>query len=146
MKVQTFFIDSSAWIAMIDKNNPKYAAAQKYFNYLLEINAKLITNNVEIDDTIVQLKKRNGTKSASRFLSIIDEAVLTIHLKVDWISRRVRRSALNQYLNCKEPNIGLRQFFIYETVLRKHVEIIFSFDSDLKYFNIPIMPQEEVNK
>ncbi len=146
MKIQTFFIDSSAWIAIADKNNPLHDSAQMYFNHLLEINAKLVSNNVEIDEAIVQLKKRSGAKSASRFLNIIDEAVLTIHLKVDWVSRRVRRNGLSQYLNCKDEQIGLRQFFIYESVMRKHAEIIFSFDSALKYFNIPLMPQTEVNK
>ncbi len=144
MKIQTFFIDSSAWIAIVDNENPNHDAAQKYFEHLLEINAKLISNNVEIDEAVVRLKNTKDAKAAGRFLAIIDEAVLTIHLKVDWISRRARRSGLNQYLNCKEPEISLRQFFIYESITRKHAEIIFSFDSGLKYFNIPIMPQIEL--
>ena len=146
MKSQTIFIDSSAWTAIVDEHNPVHDSAQKYFNHLLKINAKLVTNNVEIDDAVVQLKQKKDSKAASRFLNIIDEAVLTIHLKVDWISRRVRRSGLNQYLSCKEPEIGLRQVFIYESVERKHADIIFSFDSSLKYFNIPLMPQTEMTK
>ncbi len=146
MKIQTFFIDSSAWTAIVDNENPNHDAAQKYFEHLLEINAKLISNNVEIDEAVVRLKNKQGAKAASRFLAIIDEAVLTIHLKIDWISRRLRRSGLNQYLNCKEPGISLRQFFIYESLSHKHAEILFSFDSDLKYFNIPIMPQIELNR
>lgn len=146
MKMQTFFIDSSAWIAIADTNSPLHEAAQKYFSHLLEINARLISNNVEIDEAVVRLKNSAGTKVANRFLTIIDEAVLTIHLKVDWISRRARRSGLNQYLNCNEKKMGLRQFFVYESVIRKHAEIIFSFDSHLKYFNIPVMPQIEATR
>jgi predicted nucleic acid-binding protein len=141
MKIMTCFIDATAWLAIIDKNHPNHEAAREYFSLMLEENAKLITNNVAIDQTLVQLKNDLGPDKARQFLNIIDESVLTINLRMDWISRRIRRNGLNQYLKSTDESLVLSHFLINETLKRKRADVVFSFDPALKRFGLPLMPQ-----
>ncbi len=143
MKIMTTFIDTSAWVAIIDVNDPHHQKAVEFFEYLLERDAKLVTNNIVIDETLTRLKQIENVDLAARFMKIIDEALLTINLRMDWISRRVRRNAINNFLRSNNPSLFLRHFFIKETLKRKKVDLIFSFDPSLTEFNLPLMPQVE---
>ncbi|HHE54780.1 MAG TPA: PIN domain-containing protein [Caldithrix abyssi] len=144
MKITTTFIDTSAWLAIIDPSNPDHFRAKTYFEYLLERDAKLVTNNIVIDETLDALKQIQGVELAAKFNQIVDEALLTIKLRMDWISRRIRRTAINNFLRSSNPSLRMRHFFIKETLKRKKVDIIFSFDQTLSEFNLPLMPQAEL--
>jgi len=141
MKIMTCFIDGSAWIAITDQSNQYHEQSKSYFKTLLEKNTKLVTNNIAMDDALVWLKNNMGTDAARQFLSIIDESILTVNLRMDWISRRVRRAGLNNYLQSKNSNLSLKHYLINETIKRKRVDVIFSFDQNFKAFGIPLMPQ-----
>ncbi len=144
MKIMTTFIDTSAWLAIVDANNPEHLRAKRYFEYLLERDAKLVTNNIVIDETLDALKQIQGVELSAKFNQIMEEALLTIKLRMDWISRRVRRNAINNFLRSTNPSLHMRHFFIKETLKRKKVDIIFSFDEALSEFNLPLMPQVEL--
>ncbi len=135
------FIDKTAWIAIVDKNNPKYELSRTYFENLLNQNVRIVTNNYCIDETVSFLRSTFGNDLAKKFLLIVDESVLSINLRIDWISRRVRRNALDNFLKNSNPDLTLEHFFIYESLKRKRVDFIFSYDTNLKNFDFPVMPQ-----
>lgn len=135
------FIDTSAWCALADKRDPNHDAARAYFSLLLQNGARMISSSLAIDEAASEMKARLGGDVVQRFLSIIDESVLTVNLKVDWASRRVRRSVLEHFLKNTDDNLRLRHFYIAESLKRKRVDILFSFDDLLKKFDIPLMPQ-----
>ena len=135
------FIDRTAWIAILDENNPNYGLSRTYFENLLGQNVRLVTNNYCIDETVSMLKSTFEKDLAKKFLLIIDESVLSINLRIDWISRRVRRNALDNFLKSPNPDLTLKHFYIYESLKRKRVDFIFSYDTNLKSFDFPVMPQ-----
>lgn len=140
MKIMTCLIDSSAWLAIANRDDPNHHRARDYFKELLEKNAKIVTNNAIIDETLQKIKAQLGNDLAKKFMNIIDESVITVNLRVDWISRRTRKSAINQYLRSSDNSLELKYFFIHETLKRKKVDIIFGFDEKLNGFGLPLMP------
>ena len=135
------FIDTTAWLAILDENNINYLQARDFYESLLDQNSRLVTNNVVIDETLSALKINFGHEFAQKFLEIIDESVLTINIKVDWISRRIRRGAMNNFLKSSAAQLQLRHYYINESIKRKKVDIVFSYDQNLKSFDFPVMPQ-----
>ena len=134
MKIMTCFIDADAWVAIVDSDDPFHDRASAYMSYLLEMNAKLITNNMEIDHALTRIREKLGVETASKFMTIMEESILTIHLRMDWISRRLRRSALNDFLSNPKSGLTLRHYYMYESIKRKRVDIIFSPVQELSYF------------
>jgi len=135
------FIDTSAWCSIVDGNDPRHNEAVAYFSLLLNSGARLVTSSLVIDDVASEMKSRLSTDAVRRFLGIIDESVFTVNLRVDWASRRIRRSVLDHFLKSDESGLSLRHFYIAESLKRKRADILFSFDSGLKKFDIPVMPQ-----
>ena len=143
MKIMTCFIDASAWVALVNKDDDNHSAAKSYFESLLENNAKIITNNIVLDEAVAELSNKVDRALARRFMQIIDESIITIHLRMDWISRRVRKQVLHQFLKSDDTDLELRHYYILETVRRKNADIIFSFDQRLKETGFPLMPQND---
>lgn len=141
-KNSVVFVDTSAWVAILDEKNENYSSARKYFEKLLELNTRLVTNSHVVDDTLLFLKQNFGSDFAKKFLDIIDESAMSINLRVDWISRRVRRNTLNSFLKSSNKTLGVRHFYVYESLKRKKVDIVFSYDKSLKYYDFPVMPQK----
>jgi len=141
MKIMTCFIDASAWEAIVDAHHEHHNEAAYYFRELLENNAKIVSNNIAIDNALRQINRTLGLKAARDFWKIIDESILTINLRMDWISRRVRRNAIGHYLKKTNDELQLEHYFLLETVKRKKVDIIFSFDKNVRHLGLPIMPQ-----
>ena len=71
MKIMTCFIDGTAWIAVSDSNDANHEKAKEYFKSLLEKDAKLVTNNIAIDEAILWFKKKYGGEVARQFLNTI---------------------------------------------------------------------------
>lgn len=138
----TCFIDGSAWIAITDQTNENHVQSKEYFKSLLEKDAKIVTNNLAIDDALQWLKKNKSATAARQFLNTVDESILTVNLRMDWISRRVRRAALNNFLKSKDIDLNLQHYFIHESIKRKRVDVLFTFDQKFRAFGVPLMPQK----
>jgi predicted nucleic acid-binding protein len=132
-------IDASAWLAVLDGKNKNHAEAKNYFTHILSSGFRIYTNNTIIDDAIQQLKLLSP-KRASYFLDIVDESVLTVNLRLDWLSKRARKNALNQFLKSKNQQLSLTHFFTIETIHQKKIDILFTFDKAFDHLSLPIMP------
>ncbi len=141
MKIMTCFIDTSAWLAIVDPNEANHQKARDFFEYLLERDAKLVTNNYVIDRVLEELKERFDIDFAADFMKIIEESIITINLRMDWISKRVRRAAISNFLRSGNKDLKLYHFYLKETIKRKKVDMIFSYDPNVFEFGIPVMPQ-----
>jgi len=108
--------------------------------YCSQKKARLYTNILEINQAINNIKNSCGLARAREFARIVDEAVITTDLHLDWITRRLRRVSLRHFFSIKESDISLNHCIVFEIVRKKKINIIFSFDDALKYFGIPLMP------
>ena len=142
MKIVTCFLDTTAWVALMNKKDPHHLRASAYFRELLDMKSRLVTNNVELDHAISYIKEQLDEDAAYNFYKVIDESILTLNLRMDWISRRLRRDALSLFLKNRNKELNLKHFYILETVNKKKVDILFSFDTRLNFLGLPVMPRE----
>ena len=135
------FVDATGWYALVDSEHKHHEPAKEYYQQLLDSRARLYTNINEVTWAISKIKSQCGLSLATEFSKIIDQSSLTANLNVSWVNRRVHRAALRQFFSIKQTEIEIRHCFIFEEVRKKKINLIFSFDSSLKYFGIPLMPQ-----
>lgn len=135
------YVDSTAWIALIDQQDVNHALAVEYFQQSMEKRYRLYSNMSEINSAIDTIKERCGLHIAQEFNQIIDESIVSTNLQVGWVTRRLRRMSLKHYFSIQENGIRLNHCIIYSEVKRKRINFIFSFDDALKLFEIPMMPQ-----
>ncbi len=135
------FIDSTGWHALVNKDHPYHQRAKEYFQSLLDKNARLYTNILELNTAITEIKNEVDLATAIDFNKIIDESSLSSNLNISWHTRRMRRAALKHFFSIKETGIEIKHCAIFEDVRKKKINFIFSFDDQLKKFGIPLMPQ-----
>jgi len=135
------FIDASGWSAILDRNNNTHLIAREYFQQLLDKNARIYSNILEINLAIEIIKKNCGLTMATDFSKLVEEAIISAKMHISWHSRRLRRAALRQYFTIKDQEIEIKHCYIFEEVRKKKINFIFSFDHALTKFGIPLMPQ-----
>ncbi len=72
------FIDTGAWLALVDRDDQYHAAVRTIYRALLEDNFNLVTTNLIIAETYNLIRRRMGHQVAMKFLqSIRSSARLT---------------------------------------------------------------------
>lgn len=65
---ENIFVDTSAWVALADKNDVHYKKASSVYLSLLKTYKGLVTNNLVIAETYILILKELGHKAALNFL------------------------------------------------------------------------------
>lgn len=80
-KSNTIFVDTSAFKALIDKNDEFHNKAVKILSQIQKNNQALTTNNFILDETYTLIRVKSGLKIAQTFYQWINQssAALTIH-------------------------------------------------------------------
>lgn len=141
MKMIKVFIDSTAWYSLVKSDDPNHEIAREYFQQLLDSRVKLYSNIFEINSAISNIKNYCSLNLANEFSKLIDQSILSTNLNMSWLTRRHHRAALKHFFSIKSTEIEIRHCLIFEEVRKKKINLIFSFDSTLKIFGIPLMPQ-----
>jgi predicted nucleic acid-binding protein len=118
------FITESIWIALLDQTNKNHNSIKTSFSNLLDGKYYLITSSYVIDAVLEELKTNCSKEIAEKFLDIIDRSVLTNNLKVFWLSRRLRRTALDGYI--QNDDIDLSQTMNILLMQQKKVHFVFT--------------------
>lgn len=123
------FITESIWLSLLDSSHPKHDQTKQQFGDLLDGKYYIITSSYVIDSVLEELKTTCSKDIADRFLETIDRAVLGNYLKIVWLSRRLRRSALSTFVNDDSKHLS----FTLNVLLmqQKNVSMVFTHNTEL---------------
>lgn len=117
------FVDTSALIALLDRDDARHAEAAAIFTSL-ETNAELVTSNYVEIETLAVVRRRLGTDDAARLIDAIYPLIRTI-----WVDQATHAAALAEYrLSGGSASVVDRVSFII--MRREGVTQAFAFDAD----------------
>jgi predicted nucleic acid-binding protein len=76
------FVDTSGWYALIDRKDPRHAAATSLIAELVTAGTRLVTTDYVIDESCTLAKARSGSPMAFRLLDLLHG---TTALDLEWI-------------------------------------------------------------
>ena len=123
------FITESIWVSLLDEKHPKHTKTKQQFSDLLDGKYYLITSSYVIDSVLEELKTNCSKEIADRFLETIDRAALGNYIKIVWLSRRLRRSALNTYVNNDTKHLSFTLNILL--MQQKNVTTVFTHNEEL---------------
>ena len=68
------FVDSGAWIALLDRRDQYHSEAVAIYNDLVQQKAQLLTTDYVIDETATRLRYRVNHSIAVQFLNLIESS------------------------------------------------------------------------
>ena len=74
MPTRQVFVDTSAWLAVINESDDRHAEAVEIYKRLLNSQTRLITSILVIAETQIWLRRRVNSKSAETFLRNVNHS------------------------------------------------------------------------
>lgn len=132
--MKRLFVDTGAWYALVDKNDPDHKEAKRF----LAINKiPLLTTNFIFDETITLLRSRLGWNAAKEFGERLKKSsfVSIIALKDE-----DEEKAWEIFLKYKDKDFSYTDCTSFAAMERLRIDTTFSFDRHFKDMGFKVAP------
>ncbi len=117
------FVDTSAFIALLNADDDMHARAKKRWQELLSQDASMATSNYVILETFALAKHRIGLQAAKDF----HDAMLPVATVV-WIGEDIHGIAVSSIILSGKRNLSLVDCTSFEVMRRSGIERAFTYD------------------
>lgn len=119
----TVFVDTSAFFALLDRDDANHAKAKKAWVDLLGSDRTLLTSNYVIVESSALIQHRLGAEALRGF----HEDVLPL-INIEWIGEATHRSGMSALLAASKRKLSLVDCVSFEVMREAGVRKAFAFD------------------
>ncbi|MCS6829663.1 MAG: PIN domain-containing protein [Armatimonadota bacterium] len=125
------FVDTSAWIALVDESDRHHQKAKSYYEqHIKQRGVELITSDYVIDETLTVIRYRMGLTYARRFWHSIEQAPDQNILKMFRIEETTWSAALAMFFQYDDQDFSFTDCTSFALLCQEPVDAVFSFDKD----------------
>jgi len=117
------FVDTSAFLAVLDRSDERHAAARRIWAELLEAGRTLVSHNYILVETSAVLARRIGMDAVRVF-----ERDIVPVLSLLWVSREIHEAAVGAHLAAGRRGLSLVDCASFEVMRRTGLRKVFAFD------------------
>ena len=121
----TVFVDTSAFLAIMDADDSNHQRAKKKWVELLEDNDPLLCSNYILIETFALVQHRLGMKA----VVIFQNDVVPV-LQVHWVGEELHRTGVAALLAARRRQLSLVDCVSFEVMRQAGLDTAFAFDSD----------------
>jgi predicted nucleic acid-binding protein len=128
------FVDTSAFMALLDSGDQQHAAAKSTWQKLLENGNDLVCNNYVLVEAYALIQRRYGIK----ILRTFHEDAVPL-LNIAWLNPEEHEAAVSVMLTANRRGLSLVDCASMETMRRLGIRKVFAFDphfSELGFENL----------
>ena len=131
----TVFIDTSAFYALLDRDDENHLKAKNLWRGILEHRDMLMTSNYVLVETFALLQHRLGTEAVRGFQ---DDIVPVVH--TEFVTLELHRSGVSAFLAASRRNLSLVDCVSFEVMRALGVKIVFAFDAHFREQGFTVEP------
>ena len=128
------FIDTSAFFALLDRDDDNQEAAKKIWAKMLSAENTLVTDNYVLVETFALLQSRLGVSAVRAF----QEDVLPI-VNIEFVNPETHRAGIAALLASSKRNLSLVDCVSFEVMRTLGIRTAFAFDAHFKEAGFPIL-------
>ena len=117
------FVDTSAFLAVLDRDDRHNATACAKWRALIEQQAVLVVTNYVLVETVALVQSRLGLEA----LRVLCEDVLPL-LQVEWVDEQTHRTGMAGLLAASRRHLSLVDCVSFEVMRRLGINHAFAFD------------------
>ena len=121
------FIDTSAFYALLDRDDESHRKAKNAWTALLKNGNTLVTNNYVLVETVALIQHRLGIEAVRGFQNDI---LPLIH--VEFVDAESHRSGVSALLSASRRNLSLVDCISFEMMRTSGIRAAFAFDPHFK--------------
>jgi predicted nucleic acid-binding protein len=131
----TVFLDTSAFVALLDEDNADYALARSAWRDLLVQGHDLHTTNYVVLETTAVLHRRTGLRAVSALVITALPAC-----EVAWVPPAVHEAALAGLLVANRRDLSLVDCVSFDYMRRQGITTAFTFDPHFSDQGFEVIP------
>lgn len=130
------FVDTSAWIALLTRNDQSHPAALTIQSQLRNEKARLLTSDYVVDETITWLRYRVGHAAAVAFGEMVLRSQLT---EVAPINQPLLDAAWDIFKKYADQEFSFTDCTSFALMQAVHVNRVFSFDHHFRVMGFMVL-------
>ncbi|HIC92588.1 MAG TPA: PIN domain-containing protein [Syntrophaceae bacterium] len=119
----TIFIDTSAFLAILNKDDNNYPMAKRLWNELIYSENVMVSNNYVLVESFALIQRRLGMEAVRTF----QEDILPL-INVEWINAETHRSGVSAFLAASKRKLSLVDCVSFEIMRLLGIKTAFTFD------------------
>ena len=123
----SIFIDTCAFLALINHDDEFYPVASDLFTKAAESDEEFFTSNYVILETIFLLQREIGLASVNDFKKFILPAINII-----WVDEKIHDNCLNNLIAAEKRKISLTDYSSFYILDNFKIDSVFTFDKHFK--------------
>jgi len=132
----SIFIDTSGFIAVLDKDDASHTEAAKTWMDILTSAETLVTTNYVLVETCALVQNRLGMKA----IKVFQEDIVPV-LRIEWIDNTVHYAAMGIMLAALRKKLSLVDCVSFETMRLLGVTTAFTLDRHFKEQGFTCLPE-----
>ena len=121
------FIDTSAFIAVLDKDDDHHTKAKPIWRNLLEQRAELVSTNYVLLETQAIIQHRIGIKA----VRVFNDDIYPV-LSVEWVDKALHERAVASVATAGRKKLSLVDCLSFDVMRQRGLRLVFSFDKHFK--------------
>jgi predicted nucleic acid-binding protein len=135
----TVFVDSSAWIAVVHLRDSRHAQARAYYRTIMS-GTKLMTSDHVLGESITFLTYRHQRQQAIELHSMVQAAIRTNVLTMEWITPAIHDQAWEIYQRFDHQIFSYCDCTSFALCVARGVDLVFTFDNDFEIAGLDRRP------
>ena len=138
--MNSVFVDTSGWIALLSANDRIHAAAARRYDELSKEGVRLLTNYYVIEETATRLRYGLGLRASLEFHTMMLAATSSERLRLMWVDEKTESESwriLQQYADVK---LSLTDAACAASARSAHAIENFGCDSDFEALGFVVRP------
>ena len=130
------FIDTSAFYALLDRDDENHQKAKRAWTGMLHSENVLVTSNYVLAETFALLQHQLGIDALRGF----QDAIVPL-VNVEFVSSERHRSGVSALLSASRRNLSLVDCVSFEVMRTLEIKTVFVFDLHFEEQGFMIIPQ-----
>jgi predicted nucleic acid-binding protein len=123
VEVVTVFVDTSAWLSLIDADEARHHDALLIWQRLLEKDVPIVTTNYVLVETYALAQRRLGSAA----VRVFSDDLLPV-VEVEWIGREQHERAVSALITASRRDVSLVDAVSFEAMRQRGIDSAFAFD------------------
>ena len=132
------FVDSGAWIALLDRRDQYHSEAVAIYNDLVQQDAQLLTTDYVIDETVTRLRYDFSHSGAVEFFDFIESIKNRGILTVTEIDSTLFQEAEHLFRQYNTASLSFTDCTSFVVCRRRNISEAFAFDQHFPMMGITL--------
>ena len=138
--MNTIFVDTSAWIAVMDVREGNHSRAKEFYLELLKSRMRIVTSNYVLAESYTRIRYDKGYRETLAFHTMVANAEKLGHLKILWVDHAVADAAWEILEKYSNQTFSFTDCTSFALLRENKVDEVFAFDDDFRLMGFAVRP------